>query len=70
MAEEQKNAPQQPELSELLKIRRDKLTELQQAGEDPFQQTKFDWDHTSVQIKENFDALEGKPVKVAGRLRS
>ncbi len=70
MAEEQKNAPQQPELSELLKIRRDKLAELQAAGEDPFQQTKFDWDATSQQIKENFDAMEGKPVKVAGRLMS
>ncbi|MCI9263428.1 MAG: lysine--tRNA ligase [Oscillospiraceae bacterium] len=70
MAEEQKNAPQQPELSELLKIRRDKLAELQAAGEDPFQQTKFDWDATSQQIKDNFDAMEGKPVKVAGRLMS
>ena len=70
MAEEQKNAPQQPELSELLKIRRDKLAELQAAGEDPFQQTKFDWDATSQQIKDNFDAMEGKAVKVAGRLMS
>ena len=70
MEEQQKNAPQQPELSELLKIRRDKLSELQAAGEDPFQQTKFDWDATSQQIKDNFDAMEGKPVKVAGRLMS
>ena len=70
MAEEQKNAPQQPELSELLKIRREKLFELQEAGEDPFQQTKFEWDATSRQIKDNFDAMEGKPVKVAGRLMS
>ena len=70
MAEEQKNAPQQPELSELLKIRREKLFELQEAGEDPFQETKFEWDATSRQIKDNFDAMEGKPVKVAGRLMS
>ncbi len=71
MAEqEKKNAPQQPELSELLKIRRDKLTELQAAGEDPFQQTRFAWDATAEEIKENFDAMEGKEVKVAGRLMS
>ena len=71
MAEEQKNtAPQQPELSELLRLRREKLTALQQAGEDPFQQTKFEWDATSQQIKDNFDAMEGKAVKVVGRLMS
>ena len=71
MAEEQKNtAPQQPELSELLRLRREKLTALQEAGEDPFQQTRFDWDTTSRQIKDNFDAMEGKAVKVAGRLMS
>ncbi len=71
MAEEQKNtAPQQPELSELLRLRREKLTALQEAGEDPFRQTRFDWDTTSRQIKDNFDAMEGKAVKVAGRLMS
>ena len=70
MAEQQNNAPQQPELSELLKIRRDKLAELQSAGQDPFQQTKFEWDATAQQIKDNFDAMEGKSVKVAGRLMS
>ena len=71
MAEQQKNqALQQPELSELLRLRREKLTDLQQAGEDPFQQTRFDWDATSQQIKDNFDAMEGKAVKVAGRLMS
>ncbi len=71
MSDEQKNrTPQQPERSELLKIRREKLAELRAAGEDPFQQTKFDWDATSQQIKDNFDAMEGKAVKVAGRLMS
>ncbi len=71
MSDEQKNhTPQQPELSDLLKIRREKLAELQAAGEDPFQQTQFDWDATSQQIKDNFDAMEGKSVKVAGRLMS
>ena len=70
MAEQQKNAPQQPELSELLRLRREKLTVLQQAGEDPFQETRFVWDATSQQIKDNFDTMEGKSVKVAGRLMS
>ncbi len=72
MAEENKKQPQQQEvpLSELLKIRRDKLKELQEAGQDPFQQTRFAWDATSQQIKDNFDAMEGKSVKVAGRLMS
>ncbi len=71
MAEEKKNnAAPQPELSELLRLRREKLTALQEAGEDPFQQTRFDWDATSAQIKDNFDAMEGKAVKVAGRLMS
>lgn len=72
MAEENKKQPQQQEvpLSELLKIRRDKLKELQDAGQDPFQQTKFDWNATAQQIKDDFDAMEGKGVKVAGRLMS
>ncbi len=72
MAEEKNRQPQQaePSLSELLKIRRDKLAQLQEAGEDPFQVTKFAWDATSQQIKDNFDAMEGKAVKVAGRLMS
>ena len=70
MAEEQKNVPQQPELSELLRLRREKLTALREEGQDPFQETKFDWDATSQQIKDNFDAMEGKAVKVAGRLMS
>ena len=71
MAQENKQPQQtEPTLSELLKIRRDKLSELQAAGEDPFQQTRFQWDATSKQIKENFDDMEGKAVKVAGRLMS
>ena len=70
MAEQDKNNVSQPELSELLRLRREKLTALQEAGEDPFQQTRFEWDATSQQIKDNFDAMEGKTVKVAGRLMS
>jgi len=67
---EQKNSPPEKELSELLRLRREKLTGLQEAGRDPFQQTRFQWDTTSQEIKTNFTDLEGKPVKVAGRLMS
>lgn len=57
-------------LSELLQIRRDKLTALQEAGEDPFTITKYHVTHHSNEIKDGFDGLEGKPVSVAGRLMS
>ena len=68
----EQKTPQQPEqeLSEQRRVRREKLAALQAAGEDPFQQTRFDWDATSAQIKEYFDEMEGKAVKVAGRLMS
>lgn len=58
------------QLSELLQIRRDKLSELQAAGQDPFIQTKYERTHHSVNIVENFDAFEGQNVRVAGRLMS
>ena len=69
---EQKNPQAQPELSlsEQTRIRREKLTNLQAEGQNPFVITRFDWDATSQQIKDNVDAMEGKPVKVAGRLMS
>ena len=60
----------QENLSQLLQIRRDKLKELQESGNDPFQITKYDVDNTAANIKENFDALEGQEVSVAGRLMS
>ena len=68
----EQKTPQQPEqeLSEQRRVRREKLAALQAAGEDPFQQTRFDWDATSAQIKDHFDEMEGKAVKVAGRLMS
>ena len=71
MAEE-KNPQQTAEQNtgDLLQIRRDKLAALQQAGEDPFRQTRFDWNATSQQIKDHFDEMEGQPVRVAGRLMS
>ena len=66
----EKNQEKQENLSQLLQIRRDKLKELQESGNDPFQITKYDVDNTAANIKENFDALEGQEVSVAGRLMS
>ena len=57
-------------LGELLKIRRDKLSALQEAGQDPFQITKFEKKNNTAEIIDNFEALEEQPVKVAGRLMS
>ena len=69
---EQNNQNQQPEqsLSELLQIRCDKLTDLQQSGNDPFQITQYQVTHHSDAIKNQFEALEGQTVSVAGRLMS
>ena len=58
------------ELNQLRQVRRDKLAALQAEGCDPFEITKFDQTHHSVDIKENFDALEGKEVSIAGRMMS
>ncbi len=60
----------QEQLSELLQIRRDKLTALQQAGKDPYQIVTFDQSHHSADILANYDALEGRPVQIAGRMMS
>ena len=71
MAEKNNNAvPQEENLSQLLQIRRDKLKELQESGNDPFQITRYQVDNDSANIKANFDALEGQPVSIAGRLMS
>ena len=64
------NQEQQPTLSEQRMIRRAKLKELQDAGQDPFHITKYVVKHHSADIKENFDALEGSMTSVAGRLMS
>jgi len=58
------------QISELLQVRRDKLTELQENGRNPFEITKFERSHTSKQIKNNYAELEGTKVTVAGRLMS
>ena len=72
MSEQKNNQQAAPEqdLNQQRKVRREKLAALQAEGQDPFQQTRFDWDVTSQQIKDNFDAMEGQAVKVAGRLMS
>ena len=56
------------ELNEILRLRREKLSNLKEAGNDPYKITKFDFNNDSANIKSNFDALEGKTVKIAGRI--
>ena len=72
MAEKNQKAPQAEEqdMSELLRVRREKLRELQESGNDPYQITKYPVDNDSANIKANFDQLEGKPVSIAGRMMS
>ena len=73
MAENEKKnsaAPQEENLSQLTKVRREKLRELQESGNDPFQITKYEINNDSANIKANFDALEGSQVSIAGRLMS
>ncbi len=59
---------QQQDINQLLKVRREKLSALQEAGKDPFQITKYDVTHHSQDVKDNFDALEGQRVTIAGRM--
>ena len=67
---EQPNNNQEIEVDEnkLIQVRKDKLTELQQNGKNPFEITKYDRTHTSKQIKDNYDELENKDVSIAGRI--
>ena len=68
---EKNTAPEvQQDLSEILKVRREKLSALQGEGRDPFQETKFVVSRRAQEIKDNFDALEGTEVTIAGRLMS
>ncbi len=68
---QQNQAPQtQEEISSLLQIRRQKLADLQAAGKDPFVITKFDVTNHSVDVKDDFDAYDGKEVVIAGRMMS
>jgi len=72
MNEERKNqqAAAEPSLSEILQIRRDKLKALQDAGRDPFVQTRFERSAYSADIKNDFDAYDGKTLQAAGRIMS
>ena len=72
MAEQQKNnkGSQEQDINQLLKVRREKLADLQANGKNPFEITKFDVTHHSTEIKDNFDELNGKEVVVAGRMMS
>ena len=66
----QEKAPASQDLGQLLKIRREKLAALQESGQDPFMITSFDVTHHSSDVKDQFEALEGKSVTIAGRMMS
>ena len=68
MSQENKNQNQQQDINQLLKVRREKLAALQEAGKDPFLITKFEITHHSQEIKDHFDELEGNNVTIAGRM--
>lgn len=73
MAEQQnqnQNQVVEEDLNHLLKVRREKLAELQESGKDPFKVTKYDVTVHSSEIKENYEVWEGKEVSIAGRLMS
>lgn len=69
MSDQQKNT-QEPDLNQLRKVRREKLSELQTAQKDPFAVTKYNQTHHSQEIKDQFEVLEGKEVSIAGRMMS
>ena len=60
----------QEDLTEVLRVRREKLAKLQEMGRDPFVQSRYDRTNYSMDIKDNFEAMEGKVVKIAGRIMS
>ena len=72
MAEQNQNAKQaqEPDVHQLLKVRREKLAELQAADKDPFKITKYDVTVHSTDVKENYSEWEGKEVSIAGRVMS
>ena len=61
---------QAQDINQLLKVRRDKLKDLQDNGKDPFVITKYDVTHHSQEVKDNFETLEGQSVSLAGRVMS
>ena len=71
MAEQnQQNKKEEQDVNQLLKVRREKLAELQENGKDPFQITKFDVTAHSTDVKDNFETMDGKEVTLAGRMMS
>ncbi len=68
MAEQKNNGGQQQDVNQLIQVRYDKLHELQANGKDPFVITKYDVTHHSKDIKDNFEAEEGKEASIAGRM--
>jgi lysyl-tRNA synthetase class 2 len=70
VADTQNTNVQEQDIHQLLKVKREKLANLQQAGKDPFQITKYDVTHHSTDIKNSFEELEGKTVRIAGRVMS
>ena len=68
MAGQQKKPQGEQDLNQLLKVRREKLANLQSEGKNPFEITKYDVTHHSMDIKDNYDELEGKEVSIAGRM--
>lgn len=69
-AQNREKGQQEQDINQLLKVRREKLAVLQESGKDPFQITKYDVTHHSQEIKDNYEALEGKKVSIAGRVMS
>ena len=68
MNENENIQEQEVDINQLMKVRREKLKELQEAGKDPFEITKYDRTHTSEDVKQNYAELEGKDVRIAGRI--
>ena len=68
MGEQQKSNQTEQDLNHVLKARRDKLAELQAAGKDPFQITKYDVTAHSMDVKDNYGQWEGKEAAIAGRM--
>ena len=66
----QQGVQEEPSLSELLQVRRDKLADLRERGADPFVITRFDVTHHSAEVKDRFEEMEGQTVRLAGRLMS
>lgn len=67
---EKQSRPQEQDLGQLLKVRREKLAALQEKGKDPFQIVKYDVTHHSMDVKEQFEEMEGDTVSLAGRIMS